>query len=108
MNNQPLVRPSLISLGLAFAWPLAAQTNNTTAEEIVRLSPFEVTAANDRGYGTTNSLGATRMNISVMETPQVVVSLNEKFIKDTVLIEMEDIASYVAAYPEDRPKGPGV
>ncbi len=108
MNTQSLALSSLISLGLALAWPLTAQTSGSTAaKEVVRLSPFEVTAANDRGYGTTNSLGATRMNISVMETPQVVVSLNEKFIKDSALIEMEDIASYVAGVSRGSTKGSG-
>ncbi len=36
------------------------------------------------------------MNISVLESPQVIVSLTEKFIQDTGLFEMEDLAQYIA------------
>lgn len=66
------------------------------AAEVIELPPFEVEAANDRGYATANSLGATRMNISVLESPQVVVSLNEKFMFDTGHTDLVYLASYVA------------
>jgi len=68
MNTSLRVSLTLASLG--FTSMLSAQSGSPVPpEEVVRLSAFEVTAQNDRGYGTTNSLGATRMNISVMESP---------------------------------------
>lgn len=106
-----ITRPSRVKIALAAVatavcvGAYASETPET--QQVVRLSPFEVTAQNDRGYGTTNSLGATRMNISVLESPQVVVSLNEKFIADTGLIEFEDIANYVAGVSRGSTKVAG-
>lgn len=105
--NTSLRIPLVLAL-LSLPSILAAQTGVAVSpEEIVRLSAFEVTAQNDRGYGTTNSLGATRMNISVMESPQVVITLNEKFMEDSGLIEMEDMAGYVAGIARGSTKGSG-
>ena len=98
---RPFLVPLLVSTSLLHA-------QDTTTDETVRLSPFEVTAQNDRGYGTTNTLGATRMDISVMETPQVVVTINEKFMKDSGLIEMEDMAGYIAGVSRGSTKGAGL
>jgi iron complex outermembrane receptor protein len=100
---------NLLVLGsLSLISVVSAQTGSSVpSEEVVRLSAFEVTAQNDRGYGTTNSLGATRMNISVMESPQVVITLNEKFMEDSGLIEMEDLAGYVAGFARGSTKGAG-
>lgn len=104
-NLNPLIK-TIAALATAFGG-VAFASDASNAEQIVRLTPFEVTAQNDRGYGTTNSLGATRMNISVLESSQVVVSLNEKFISDTGLIEFEDIANYVAGVSRGSTKVAG-
>jgi len=80
----------------AVAQPALFPVRNIPAEEVVELPPFEVGASNDRGYATANSLGATRMNINVLESPQVVVSLNEKFMFDTGHTDLVYLASYVA------------
>lgn len=104
--SPPYVKVALAAVATAVC--VGAYASETPdAQQVVRLSPFEVTAQNDRGYGTTNSLGATRMNISVLESPQVVVSLNEKFMSDTGLIEFEDFASYVAGVSRGTTKGAG-
>ena len=88
MTSTPSVRFFLSFLGSALVSPaLLHAADAPPSDPIVQLSPFEVTGENDRGYGTTNSLGATRMNISVLESPQVIVSLNEKFMQDTGLFE---------------------
>ncbi len=109
MTSTPSVRFSLSFLGSALVWPaLLHAADVPPSDPIVQLSPFEVTGENDRGYGTTNSLGATRMNISVLESPQVVISLNEKFIADTGLIEFEDLANYIAGVSRGSTKVAGL
>lgn len=85
---------------------LSAQNN--VDDKVVELSPFEVTSKSNRGYGTANSFGATRMSISVLETPQTVVSLNEKFIEDTGLVEFEEISLYVAGVAKASTQANGV
>ena len=53
-----------------------------TADETVTLSPFTVSATNDHGYNTTNTVGATRVNTAIKDTPISVVVMNQEFIKD--------------------------
>jgi iron complex outermembrane receptor protein len=108
MIPTPSLRRLFVSIVPTLVWPaLVHAAGAPTTDQVVQLSAFEVTAANDRGYGTTNSLGATRMNISVLESPQVVVSLNEKFIEDSGLIEFEDVANYVAGVSRGSTKVAG-
>jgi iron complex outermembrane receptor protein len=52
------------------------------AEEVVRLSPFEVTGQNDQGYNSANTVGATRVNTAIKNTPISVVVVNQQFIQD--------------------------
>lgn len=105
ISIQCLLRVTL--LGGAITATLCAQ-QPPQEEKVVELSPFEVTSKSNRGYGTANSLGATRMNISVLETPQTVVSLNEKFIEDTGLVEFEEISLYVAGVGKASTQANGI
>jgi iron complex outermembrane receptor protein len=108
MTTTPSVRLFLAIIGPALAWPaLLHAVDAPPSDPIVQLSPFEVTGDNDRGYGTTNSLGATRMNISVLDSPQVIVSLTEKFMQDTGLFEMEELAQYIAGISHASTKKTG-
>ena len=68
---------------LAFAGsicpPASAQTLPAPKDdEAVKLAPFEVISdKGTRGYGTTNAVGATRVNAPIEITPQSVISLNQ-------------------------------
>ena len=79
----------LVATFPAIAFPQAtaaasAPANATSKDEdTVKLAPFEVvTDKGTRGYGTTNALGATRINAPIADTPQSIVSLNQEFLKD--------------------------
>lgn len=63
----------------------------------VTLAPFEVlTDKGTRGYATTNALGATRINAPTADTPQVVISLNEEFLKDVNPTNFADALRFVS------------
>ena len=69
-------------LGLIIPALLAAQTDEgEDEEELVVLTPFEVTEDEDRGYTSLYTLGATRINTSLDKVPASVLVLNEEFIQ---------------------------
>ncbi len=68
----PINRKSVFAtLALASAWPLAAQTAPEASapatspagadEEVILLTPFEVTSSADKGYTATETLAGTRV-----------------------------------------------
>ena len=51
-------------------------------DDVVELSQFTVSGAGDRGYNTANTVGATRINSEIKNTPISVVVINQQFIQD--------------------------
>jgi iron complex outermembrane receptor protein len=77
------------SAGLAFLAALASTTvqaqtpaPKSTDEEVLSLSPFQVTTGQDEGYLTQNTLAATGANTNLMKIPQTVQIINEQLIRD--------------------------
>ncbi|MSU73413.1 MAG: TonB-dependent receptor [Opitutus sp.] len=63
--------------------PAATASGPHKEDEVVTLAPFEVLSdKGTRGYGTTNAMGATRVNAPIENTPQSIISLNQEFMKD--------------------------
>ena len=98
-RNKPcsiFLRFGLIS-GLILALPalLAAQSEEGAAtEEIVTLTPFEVTADEDRGYASLYTLGATRINTSLDKVAASVLVANKELINDLSAINFNEIAEW--------------
>lgn len=86
---RPNVYFCFVCLGSAF---LGAQTNE---EPVYELSAFEVTAQQDRGYYSTNSVTATRIGVPVAEIPLNITVLTETFIEDLNLESFSDLARYM-------------
>src|SRR5688500_1852658 len=96
----PLLR-ALFVVALPFTLPAqSVPTPSATPakeDEPVKLAPFEVvTDKGTRGYGTTNALGATRINAPTADTPQSVVSLNQEFLKDIAPTNFADALRFVS------------
>lgn len=68
----------------------------TAKDELLTLSPFAVTMNKDRGYGVSNTVGATRINAALKDTPQSIVIINHEFLKDLGGGELLDAAKYVS------------
>lgn len=77
---------------------LAAQSAATPSagNEVVSLSPFSVSSTNDHGYGVSNTVGATRINISLKDVPQSITVINHEFLNDLGGAELMDAAKYVS------------
>lgn len=78
---------------------LAQETSPPTGaseDEVVVLSRFDVSTAKDDGYSSSQSIGATRMGMSLKEIPQNIAVINENFIRDVAPRSISEIAQYVA------------
>jgi len=91
-------------LALAFSLsciPAFSQTSpptggSATPEEVVELTPFEISARANRGYATTSSLSASRIAVPITELPSTVITINEKLIADSVAVDMRDTMNFIA------------
>ena len=95
MNHQNPPRFLFLRLGLILALvippSLVAQTDEgEDEEELVVLTPFEVTADKDRGYASLYTLGGSRINTSLNEVPTSVLVLNQEFLQDVVPLDVTD------------------
>lgn len=87
--------PFLLS-AQSVAPPPVRPPSAVAGEEAVQLSVFTVTSDKDIGYGATNSVGGSRVNIPLRELPKYVISLNEEFLKDLGAVQMLDALTYVS------------
>ena len=66
------------------------------ADEVVTLSPFLVTTEQDKGYGATHSIGASRINIPLREIPTYTVTINEQLMRDITALELTEATRFVS------------
>lgn len=83
----------------------APQLEDVTAEQSVVLPTFEVSADKDRGYSSSQTTGATRMNMPLVEVPQSIQVFNEAIIRDMAATSIDDVAKYVSGYARDGAGG---
>lgn len=81
---QGLFRPGLAVLAAIACSTAGAQTPapKPTDEEVLAMTPFQVTTSADEGYLSQNTLAATGVNANLMKVPQTVQIINEQLIKD--------------------------
>lgn len=65
-------------------------------EKIVQLSVFEVQTTRDKGYSSSQSIGATRMGMALKEIPQNIAVINENLLRDVAARSISDAARYMA------------
>jgi outer membrane receptor protein involved in Fe transport len=71
---------------------LAAQAAATprTNEEVVRLTEFNVTASEDRGYAPAETMTGTRVATKIIDLPYTVNVLTAEFFEDFAIFELAD------------------
>lgn len=71
---------------------LAAQVAATprTNEEVVRLTEFNVTASEDRGYAPAETMTGTRVATKIIDLPYTVNVLTAEFFEDFAIFELAD------------------
>ena len=73
------------------------KTESVDGEEIFLLQDFEVSAEQDRGYYSANSLGGTRTNQLIKDTPMTISVVNQELLSDMNLTEIDSLAEVVAS-----------
>jgi hypothetical protein len=83
------------------AWQgLIAQTTNPGGaaapkeEEILQLSPFEVTAESDNGYQATETLAGTRIRTDLRDVGSAITVITKEFMKDIGAVDNSTLLQY--------------
>jgi outer membrane receptor protein involved in Fe transport len=63
-------------------------------EEAIQLSPFEVSAGNDRGYAAANTLAGTRLNSPIEDIAGSISVVTKQQLADTAALDINDIFLY--------------
>ena len=63
-------------------------------DEVISLSPFEVSAGGDRGYAASNTLAGTRLNSRLEDLAGSVSVITKQQLLDTAAIDINDIFLY--------------
>lgn len=104
-----IIRPSrripriLVALGVAIAADLLAQTPNapaTSEEEVVTLSPFQVSTDKESRYQATEATSGTRVRMSLLDASQSMAVITRELIEDVGASRILDAAKYVAGVYE--------
>jgi outer membrane receptor for monomeric catechols len=80
----------------ACAIAVAASRAQSTAssDEVVTLSPFQVTSEGDTGYRAANSLEGSRLNTPLRDTPGSISVFTKDFLDDIAATDLRDILRY--------------
>jgi len=80
-------------------------TAASVAEDVIILSPFEVSASRDYGYLKTNSATATRIGTEIQKVPLNISVISEDFIKDANFTDIQDVLRYQSSSAGDGRMG---
>ena len=76
----------------------AAVTTRTSAsaakDDTVRLSPFEVSSGNDKGYSAMNTMSGTRLNSNLEDIASSISVVTKQQLVDTAAVDINDIFQY--------------
>ncbi len=75
----------------------SAQTAQRGDDKVVELSPFQISAIQDRGYRASNSVSATRIDTPIEDLPLVIQAFTTEFITDIGATSILDVARYSPA-----------
>jgi iron complex outermembrane receptor protein len=101
MENRHMKRRPLALIGisiLAAGTPALAQEDEP---EVFDLTAFEVRADQDRGYRVTNAVTATRIGVSIHQTPLSIQVIPEELINDLQIDRFSDVLNYVSGASGD-------
>jgi hypothetical protein len=89
-------------LSAACTVPLAAQSTAPAAEEgqddeVIVLSPFEVTTEENEGYTAATTLAGNRLNTELRDIGSAVQVVTSQFLKDTGAVNNETLLQYTTS-----------
>lgn len=96
-------RKALLLLFSLFAVSLTAQTATETktvqlnGEDVIKLSPFEITTEKDTGYKASNSIGGTRSNTPIKDIALNIQVFTKDLAQDLIIADHTQLERYNAA-----------
>jgi len=97
MKKHPKLFPLALSVcALVLTPAFAQQSLGQSDEEIVRLSPFEVSSSAPARYQGAEAAAGGRIAANIMDTPTTVTVLTRDFLNDVGGVRVLDVAKYVA------------
>jgi len=100
--SQQVAQPALTgtaattTTGTTAVAPVTVATTGTTAdgEEIINLSPFNVTGARDVGYESIDTASGSRVRTALRDTPASIVPFTQEMLDDIGATTVEDLITY--------------
>ncbi|HEU5077994.1 MAG TPA: TonB-dependent receptor plug domain-containing protein [Opitutaceae bacterium] len=89
-----LATASVCQLALAQTAPSNATGSNSSEEEIITLSPFEVSSAKDTGYAATETLAGTRIRTDLKDVASSISVVTKEFMTDIGATDSATLLQY--------------
>jgi hypothetical protein len=84
----------LMATGQSVAQPTPTSGSGTDMDDVVTLSPFEVTTTDDVGYVTANTLAGNRLNTDVRDLGTSLSIYNQAFLNDIGATDNQSLLKY--------------
>ncbi|MGC4073003.1 MAG: TonB-dependent receptor [Nibricoccus sp.] len=92
-----------LCLGLLGTLAIAQPSEEAPTDETISLDAFVITSAQDRGYKAANSVGATRTNTPIVDTPQSISVFNSLFIEDSMSFDLTALTAFEPTFVPTQP-----
>jgi outer membrane receptor protein involved in Fe transport len=74
----------------------AASASPAADDKVIELSPFQVTASEDKGYLAANTLSGTRLNSKIEDLGASITVVTKQQLLDTAAVDINDVFLYEA------------
>jgi outer membrane receptor protein involved in Fe transport len=88
----------VIAMAAMTPWAAAQSASDPTStpksDDVIQLSPFQVTDSQDKGYQATSAMSGTRLNTKLEDLAASLSVVTKQQIEDTASIDINDIFKY--------------
>lgn len=93
-----LASAMVFTAGVSQAQPAPSATpESESEEEVIVLSPFEVSAAEERGYAAATTLAGNRLNTDLRDVGSAIQVVTSQFLADTGAVNNETLLQYTTS-----------
>ncbi len=93
-----LASAAVFATGVSQAQPAPSATpERESDEEVIVLSPFEVSAAEERGYAAATTLAGNRLNTDLRDVGSAIQVVTSQFLADTGAVNNETLLQYTTS-----------
>ena len=82
--------------GVAFAQNTVSAPASAQDQDVITLSPFEISSERDAGYYASNSISGSRVNVPIQDIPLSIEVVTSKLIEDTGSVDLRESLRYSA------------